>query len=331
VTGRPNDPAWSAAPPDGAADPERLAALLDGRLGEADREALLVRLAHEDDDLALFAEAAAIQRELEAEDGRVHDEDVEDADHPRAPEPGVIPLRRPARPARVLDRRWVAAAAMVAGVALVPLAWRASQGGAVREPSHAVAMLENPSAGLPAGWDDDRPWSRTRSRGEVTTEAGLAVRTGAYMVDIEIAARAGDAERTRSLAQRVALNLTEASTAGTMAAARLNEVADRAGAPAAELLPLVKAAGDAAADAVDPDRYALGAWAEAALLAAARRDAGFFREGRTRRTLESAEALVGDNEEARTALSAIRAALEAESVLWPELDGGLDELMRAVA
>lgn len=326
MTERPNDPARSAAPPDGASDPERLAALLDGRLNEADRGALLAHLVDDDDDLALFAEAAAIQRELEAEDGGTDEGDAEAPD-PAAPEPGVIPFRRPARPARVLDRRWLAAAAMVAGVALAPVAWRASQGGSVRAPSHAVALLENPSAGLPPGWNS--VWTPTRGAGEVVTEEGRPVRLGAYGVQLEVAVRARDAERTRGMADRIRALLADAPV-GTYASSRFDAIVERPDAPAAELLPILEEANRAAADVVDPDRYALGAWAEAARLAVARRDAAFFREGRTRRTLKSAEALVGDDEAARTALSAIRAASDSGAPDWASLGKNVDQLLAAI-
>lgn len=331
-----NDPAWS-----GTVDPERLAALLEGRLEGAQRDELLARLAEDEEDLALFAEAAAIQRELEAEDGRVHDagesdadaEDTEDA-HPPATEPGVIPLRRPARPARVLDRRWLAAAAMVAGLALIPFAWRATQGGAARGPSEYVAMLGNPSEGLPPKWLDDTLWPVTRGGGVTLEEQTLAVRTGARMVGLEVAARAGDAESTLLLAGNVASDL-ETTTAGigTIAAKGLEPLIDRAGAgaPAPELVTALQDAQGSVADAVDADWYALGAWTEAARLAAARRDTEFFRDRRTRRTLERADELVGNDEEARAALSTIRASLRAEPVRWPNLESALRSLLAAVA
>jgi hypothetical protein len=298
------------------ADPERLAALLDGRLSGAERDALLARLAADDEDLALFAEAAAVQRELEEADEA-------------AAVPGVLPLRRPAaRAARGLDRRWLAAAAVVAGLALLPMAWRATQGGAVREPAQAVAMMEDQAAGLPPGWDV-RPWSGTRGDGNPADDA-LSVQLGAFMVDLELAVRARNAEATRLLAQRIGLMLSAANTSGTVAASQFNALAERAGADPAELLPVLEDASELAADALDRDRYALGAWAEAARFAADRRDAAFFRDDLSRRTLDRTEELVEDDEEAQAAIAAIRASLEAESILWPELEGGLDGLMRAV-
>ena len=49
-------------------DDERLSALLDGRLSDREREELLAHLAVPGDDLEVFAETAAILREMEAED-----------------------------------------------------------------------------------------------------------------------------------------------------------------------------------------------------------------------------------------------------------------------
>lgn len=313
MTQRPNDPPWAAAPPEVELSLHERMAIQIERAQPRGAE-FLDSLS--DEDLGELAMAAAIEAELKEQDAV-------------AEVPGVLPLRRPARPARVLNPRWAALAAVLAGVALIPFAWRGTQGGAVRVPSHAVAMLENQSAGLPEGWDNSRPWSNTRG-GEVTTDTGLAVRTGAYMVDIDLAVRAGDAETTRLLAQRVAINLAEANTAGTMAARPFNELAARAGAPAAELLPLVKEAAGAAADAVDGNLYALGAWAEAARLAANRRDAAFFREGRSRRTLDRAKELVGNNAEAQIAITAIGASLEPNTPRWPELRKAIEDLLAAI-
>jgi hypothetical protein len=316
VTQRSNDPPWSAAPPDaGRSLEERMAMQIER--GQPDGAEFLDSLS--DDDLAEFSMALSIDAELKAEDEAAA----------AAAEPGVLPLRRPARPARVLDRRVALLAAVLAGVTLLPLAWRASQPGAVRYPSEAVAMLEQPAAGLPADFDT-RAWSPTRSRGEVVTEEGRPVRLGVYGVDLEVAIRAGDAANTQILAMQIAALLTDAHAGGTAAARYFNPIVARPNAPAAELLPILKEANRAAANAIDPDRYALGAWAEAALLAIARRDAGFFREARTRRTLDRAEDLVDDDAEARTAIHAIRASLESESLQWPELEKAMKTLLGSI-
>lgn len=315
---RPTEPSWSADPPGGDADPERLAALLDNRLDGAERDALLAHLADSDDDLALFAEAAAIQRELEAED------------EAEAAGPAVLPLRPAVPVRRGVDRRLLALAAVLAGVALLPLAWRASRAGPVQEPSQAVAMMQDPAGRLPDGWVDRPAWSGTRSgSGDSQSEAVRSVRFGARMVDLEVAIRSGDAGTTAVLATRVAEELRSASASGIFAA-DFDALTRQAGAPPAELLPLLERGSENAALAVEADWFALGAWTEAARLAAHREDAVFFREGRSRRTLARAAKLVGDDEAARSAVAEIRAALASDTPAWPELKAALNRLMYAV-
>ncbi len=327
---------------EGRTDPQLLAVQIER--GEAADMELLAGLS--DDDFADAALAAAIQRELEEEDAAAGIPRMEPAtaEHEAASAPGVLPLRRPAaRPARGLDRRWLAAAAVLAGVTLLPLSWRASQGGAVREPSHAVALLENPSAGLPERWMDQPGWSGTRGGGgpqvepsadpalELRAEQVAAVRLGAQIVDLELAVRARDTANTQLLAARIAEGLRNRNTAGTVAAPSFDAIAERAGADPSELLPRVREASEPQLLAVDADRYALGAWAEAARLAAARRDAAFFREGRTRRTLDSAEALVGDDTTAKSALAEIRASSNSDAPDWGALQTATKNLLGAIA
>jgi hypothetical protein len=309
-----DDAPWAADPPDGGADPERMAALLDGRLRGAERDELLARLADRDDDLALFAEASAIQRALEAEDGA-------------AGVPGVTPLRPASRPARRVNPRWLALAAVLAGVTLLPLAWRASRGGAIREPSQAVALLENPAAGLPAGWDE-RPWSQTRGGGgPIGPPEARAARVGAYAVDIELAIRAGDVEQRQILAGNAAAVL---SAEIGIASKGFQELAASTETDQDVLLSQLEDATNYAAISVDPDMLALGAWAEAARFAAMRQDAGFFRNARTHRTLARAEELVGEQRAAKEALAAVSAAAASDPPNWDALKKAVDDLHRAV-
>ena len=53
---------------DCAVDPERVGALLDGRLTEPEREAALLETAASDDDATVFADTAAVLREAESEE-----------------------------------------------------------------------------------------------------------------------------------------------------------------------------------------------------------------------------------------------------------------------
>jgi hypothetical protein len=305
------EPRNTAVPPDPGTDWERMALQIEGRL--PDGAGYLDGLS--DEDLAIFADAAAATRELEAEDA------------------GVLPLRRPARRSPWLDRRWMAAAAVIAAIALVPLATRGMRGGAVRGPSEAVAMLDQPAAGLPAGYDE-RPWGTTRGGRPTGTDEradnARAARLGAYGVDLELAVRARDAEQTRLLVGRIVSELGEV-TGGSSVAGLFTGVAERAGAPPAELLSDVEEANEAAAGFVDGARYALGAWAEAARFAAMRQDAAFFQSARTRRTLAKAEEVLAEDEQARTALTAIRAASGSDAPDWARLQEAVNELLRAIA
>lgn len=350
VTSPRNDRPWAAAPPDRRSLQEEMAIQIER--GRPDGAAFLDGLS--DEDLADFAMAAQVQAELEAQEGvavPVADDAADAPDPPSvaagvddaatsdpgagdpplsAEEPGVIPLRRPERAPRRLDPRWVAVAAVLAGVMLVPFALRTVRGGAVTAPSQAVAMLENPAAGVPKGYEDNHPWDRTRGGGGPGTEERLAVRLGAYMVDLELAVRARDAEQTRLLVGRINARAQDVNTGGLITNA-LQPVLRQAGGEPSAVLPELENASETATILLDPDWLALGAWAEAARFAAVRQDAEYFRNARTRRTLDRAEALVGDHEGARDAVAGIRAAFEADPPNWTALKTAVDALLRAVA
>lgn len=374
---RRDEAPWAADPPDGAADPERLAALLDGRLDGAERDALLARLADHDDDLALFAEAAAIQRALEEEDAAagmadaslphivpaatgddglalhagaaavpraLKEEDaaagaspyaapvaVSAAPRPSADgvdetaeEPDVIPLRRPAPR---LNRRLALLAAVLAGVTLLPLAWRAARPGAISSPTEAVAMLESRDAGVPPGMEP-RPWGTTRGGGDPLVERSMSARVGAYAVDLELAIRAGDEENRRIFAND-AMSALDSATA--MAQYGFRFLAEPMNAGRDEQLSQLQSAMELATQFLDEEFVALGGWAEAARFAAERRDAEFFHSRRTARTLEKAEPLLADSEAGRSALARIGTARAADPPDWPALTSAVNELIRAIA
>ena len=79
------------------------------------------------------------------------------------------------------------------------------------------------------------------------------------------------------------------------------------------------------------DALQLGAWAEAARLAAVRRDAAFFRDGPTRPMLDRA-AQLAPSDSARAAVREVRRLLPgAAGPRWKELAGALDRLLGEVA
>jgi hypothetical protein len=343
-----------------------------------ERDALLARLANDDDDLALFAEAAAIQRALEEEDAaarmtdapvphgaaaagdgpaRVADDDndlarfaeaaaararenasagigdgagthaapaVADADEP-VHDPDVIPIRG-RRPQRV-DRRLVLAAAVLAGVTLLPLAWTAGRPGAVSSPSQAVAMLDDSDAGVPAGFNEGR-WPVRRGGSDPAAERSASAKVGALAVDLELAIRAGNAEQRQQFVGEIQQLLSNTSA---LADVGFRDLGESTGMDREQQLSALESAVETATPFLDEDFVALGGWAQAARLAAERQDAEFFSSPRTARTLDRAQPLLAEDEQGRAALTAIAAARAADPPDWTALRGAVDALLYAIA
>lgn len=293
--------------------------------GHADGAGFLDGLS--DEDRAEFALALEVQAELEAQDEAAGVPGIQDA---AAAESGVLPFRRPERTPRRLKPQWVALAAVLAGVMLLPFAWRTMQGGAVRYPSQAVAMLETPEAGLPDGWELPPPRNQTRGDGDLLTERQRSARLGAIMVELELAIRARDAERTGLLANGATF-LVQNETAGGLLTPAFRQMKEQAGGEPSALLPQVEGINETAASLLEADWFALGGWTEAARLAAAGQDAEFFRSARTRRTLDRAAELVVDEEGASDAVRTLSAAAESDSLDWAALRTASGNLFGAVA
>lgn len=280
-------------------DPERLGALLDGRVTGRERAELLARLAASGEDLEDFADALAVTDELEAEDRLA----AEAADDPR-----VLAFRAPVRRAAWRPGPRLALAASLAAVAVGMTAWGVTRGGAGSDdPGRYAALLARP--GLPAGWNAT-PWTAARAPDEALDPRARAVRIGARITDLEAAAAARDSLSVRQAAADVGALLGALPAAGP-AASVYEEVGRRAGEPPAALAPVRERGRRTAARLAGEDGVALGAWAEAARLAAARRDAGFFRARATHRTLERAARDRALPAGARAGADAVRAALAA--------------------
>jgi hypothetical protein len=296
-------------------DPERLGALLEGRLTERERGELLAQLAASGEALEDYADAVAVTDELEREDAaaaraddRVRADGPAEADAPR-----VIPLRPSTRRAGWRARPWLAAAASVAAVALGMAGWELARGRAAGEddPGRYAALLARP--GLPAGWDA-APWTAARSPDETLDPHARAVRVGARITDLEAAAAAGDSLGARQAAADLGA-LLGALPAGGPAASVYGELRRRAGEPAAALAPLRQRGRRTAARLAGEEGVALGAWAEGARLAAARRDEGFFRSDAARGALERFIRPTAPPE-VRAGAEGIRAALASTPPGW---------------
>lgn len=316
-----------------------LSRFIDRTMDDPERERALAHLSASDEDAGLLADAAWMLGDLEAEDGTVHDArtDAEDAEPVGAgagADATVIPLRPPsaqrARPRRV-PVRWLALAAVLAGVLLVPLALFRS-GGRGEAGGDFVALLANRQAGLSERWTDDRPWSTTRGGGGFI-DNHLAARLGALNTDLALAVAAGQAEQTELLALQIEVMVGDSDIpASGMAAAPYGQIAARAGEPAAALAPLLAEGRRSIAALVDGDAFDLGAWAEAARIAASRQDAAFFRARESRRMLDRAAGLDSLDAPTRASVDALGAAARAGGQPdWPALKTHADQLLRHLA
>ncbi|HYR07443.1 MAG TPA: hypothetical protein VEQ60_06735 [Longimicrobium sp.] len=315
-------------------DHNDLARLLDRKLSEEERGSALAHLAESDDDAEVLGDAAYLLRELE--EGAADDDGAE-AYHPDADEtetgrdPKVVPLRPPstaARPWRRAPARWLALAAMLAGVLLVPLAL--SRSGS-RDPGDFATLLASPQAGLPStDWVDRERWSRNRGEGGPSADLPTSARLGALQVDLEVAVAARQVQQTNLLSQRIALMLNDMPGSGAVAAA-YRDIGARANEPAATLAPSVAEARESLVPFLDEDYFSLGAWAEAAEIAAQRQDAAFFRSRASRKMLNRAASLPSLDAETRRTVGTIQAAAQADQPNWTVLAKQSNELLKQIA
>ncbi|HEX8358925.1 MAG TPA: hypothetical protein VF613_02325 [Longimicrobium sp.] len=314
-------------------DDERLAAFLDGRLDAGRRQEMLARFTASAEEREALAVTADILRELEEEDAEAAALALGEEGH----DAGVIPLhtRRPApgtevRPARARIIRWIALAAVLAGVALVAGRALQDRGSVAGEPVRLAARLEHADEGLPAGWTERRPWTSVRGEGSAPTageQRARSARAGAMLVDLSVAAQARDTAATRVLATQLAARFDPRG--GRTGA--LRRIADGAGGDPERLRPLIGEATERIAGGLDADALRLGAWTEAAGLAAARRDAAFFRDRATRRTLDQAGRLTQADPAANAALQRVRLLAPADPPRWDALAPAIDALAREIA
>lgn len=255
-------------------DPERLAALIDGKLRGAERDQVIAQLAQSDEAYEIFVDAAGVVQELE------------EGEQPATIESDpVVPFRPPLAWWKRGGTRLLALAAGLVGIAA--LSWTllphlASRNGNGDWP---VALLSDDASGLPQSWTDVA-WPRTRASTEVLTTESRAARIGARLVDLELALRKPD-QRAAGFAEEVA-SLMDGIPGAAASASWYRSVAQSAGqgsAPATAEWSSMRVTTESVAGQV-PAR--LGAWAETARIAAMRHDASFFSSNAFRSELERA-------------------------------------------
>ncbi|HEU4455833.1 MAG TPA: hypothetical protein VFR81_22400 [Longimicrobium sp.] len=307
----------------------RLAALhdreVDDREEEDDGEGEAVRreLASADPELlAAYAEAVAIAREH-----READLAAAPPAHAGAAGTPVTPLRPRERAGgwRRPPARWIALAAVLAAVALVPLLRRG--GPSSPDAGRFAALLQERGSGLPDDWSH-RVGGTRGGGGEVAADTALAVELGALLLDLEVAAHAREGEETARLAGAVAERLASVSGSGPVAAV-YRDIERSAEGPPEVLDDLLKTGREGVAAYFDDGLVEMGSWIEAARLAAHGRDAGFFASRESRNALEELAEGRSLDPAARAAADRVRAALPPGGPpAWPVLREALDDLMK---
>jgi hypothetical protein len=300
---------------------ELLAALADGHLHGPERERAMALLAESDEDYELYAEILEATGELDLSDAPASFTDPHDAAD------GVIRLapRRAgffARPAR-----WGALAAALAGIAIAAPVLMRGRGG-LPDATESVALLQSGSTPVRVP-EMDRPWSVTRGEGDPLTPEARAARLGALSTDLGLGVRTRD-PRVRDWADEAARMLDDVPGGGP-ASASFRSLADHAGAPPAETEPLLATARESIADLSDADHYRLGAWAEAARIAAARRDAAFFHSRRSEAALKRAVGLPSLETPARESARSLARATSGDGAPdWNAVQSSASDLLRSL-
>ncbi|CAN5213193.1 hypothetical protein BH09GEM1_BH09GEM1_14280 [soil metagenome] len=285
-------------------EPERLAALLDGRLADADAALVRAELAQADDDsIAAYADAVALI--------------TADASLPK-----VIPIASAQKPRRWITPSLAAAAVLVVAVLLARRPPSSGSHDVEGYRPSALAAALAPSAVAP----DDPGWSATRGGGQGVSERGRSVRIGALLTDLEIAAARGTPTKSQSAAIAA---LLEDLTGGSFVASSLRQL-DSAGSTESSATRRHEA-GRQAIGMIDA-RYAdIGAWIEASRVAAGLKDSTFAVQWPAEATFG---ALLRDN----TLEQGTRFAVDRFLVLYKQVPvdftarrAALDDLLRFLA
>jgi hypothetical protein len=314
------------------------ARFLEATMAEEERARAVAHLSTSDEDAEDIGDAAYLLREMEG-GGVLADEpdaaagstvpgDAEPADDGTK----VIPFRPPStqRPRRRIPAQWLALAAVLAGVLLVPFALSRSGSRGLGDPGEYAAQLSNRQAGLSADWINDRPWSTTRSggTGDPLAENARAARLGALHVDLEIAAAAGQGEQMAVLCGQIQAQLGQVTNGG-VAAAPYEELCGSNGLSSQEQQRLLRDGSENLVAFLPADYVSLGAWAEAARLAAQRRDPAFFDAKQSRKALDQLPEIPEITPSARAAAEQVHAAVQAGvEGRWDTLETALADLLK---
>lgn len=235
-------------------DPNTLAALLDGRLKGADRQAALARLAASPEDVELLGDVLAVEKEV----GAVRD---------------IGSRRRP-----WLDTKWLAVAAVLMLAVVLPMTLRRS--GVPTNQNYASLLTSRGK--LAPGWEN-HSWAATRGATDGMTERARGVRAGALTTAIDVASARGADSVVGRLAFQVAALFVDVPGAGAVVGT-FREIAGGGTGGGPDRLRVARLNARAL---VPESAFDNGAWLEAARIAAIDHDSAFFAGATSRDHLAS--------------------------------------------
>lgn len=156
------------------------------------------------------------------------------------------------------------------------------------------------------------------------------MRIGVRLTDLELEAQARNTAGIAVMAEEVARLLEGVPAAGPVASL-YHEISSRALEPGGDVEPLLKEARRAAASVAGQDVVELGAWAEAASVATARKDLQFFRTRQSRQEMARMKDSSVMPSSARASIARIGALLDRVPPDWASLDGEILALLRTAA
>lgn len=294
-------------------DAERLAALMDGALSESERNLVLQSLASSPDSLEILAESAAVARDIEQ------------------PNSEKLSVGRRRSGWRRRDAVWLAAAAGLAGVAVLSWGVVYRQGRGVRDPSAFAKDLARQGAAIPKEWHSLGASGASLRGGEVVSDSQQrAARVGADISDLTVALAAHD-ERAASIANRIATLLESSPDAAAEPTAALFRQLGAEKELNDSTVAALTLAARSAAELTDAKVVNAGAWIEAARLAAHRRDSRFFRTKGSRDMLERLTRAGWLDDAAHTAARAVASEVRSPTPDWTSLGDHLTTLFASIA
>ncbi len=290
-------------------DAEELAALIDGRLDGAAHSALIARIASSDEDADVLADALGALDDLRG--GGVVG--IDSARSAIGAKPGAMSLGR-----------WVALAASLAVIAGISLVWAKRRPASAPVVTQYAVSLVARGVNIPAEWNDT-PWTASRGSSETLSSDARAARLGARLTDLEIAARSGDTSAVRFALSASAL--LDEMPVGAPIASMYRGIAGRSGESQSSIDASLDHASAAVRQLPDARMIEIGAWIEAARIAAASRDAEFFRTRESTKLMENIQKSTMDDANAARAVEAVRSGVAEVDPNWSTISSTLTTVL----